>query len=131
MFRRLFISLLILSTLTSDGTVNIAGYLIDLYRYDGLEPDLVVLDGNLFKEAVCENAEDSELLSADAYCIICAEKSKDDDKRSCGFKLFNNKYNYNAFLYKFPVQWIGENGSLFYASRDISLYMSDLSPPCI
>jgi len=33
---------------------NIAGYLIDLYRYDGLEPDLVVLDGNLFKEAVCE-----------------------------------------------------------------------------
>jgi len=46
--------LLILSTLTSDGTVNIAGYLIDLYRYDGLEPDLVVLDGNLFKEAVCE-----------------------------------------------------------------------------
>jgi len=68
--------LLILSTLTSDGTVNIAGYLIDLYRYDGLEPDLVVLDGNLFKEAVCENAEDSELLSADAYCIICAESQK-------------------------------------------------------
>jgi len=31
MFRRLFI----LSTLTSDGTVN--------YRYDGLEPDLVKL----------------------------------------------------------------------------------------
>jgi len=49
MFRRLFISLLILSTLTSDGTVNIAGYLIDLYRYDGLEPDLVVLDGNYIK----------------------------------------------------------------------------------
>ncbi|HOM02252.1 MAG TPA: hypothetical protein PLH43_05420 [Acetivibrio sp.] len=131
MFRRLFISLLILSTLTSDGTVNIAGYLIDLYRYDGIDLDLIILDDSMPEKADLDSIEDTSPDSLGSSCIICADSSENDGKKSYSFAFLNREYDYTAFLYIPSVQWIGVNTSCSWDGNDISLYMSDLSPPCI
>ncbi|GAE87110.1 hypothetical protein [Acetivibrio straminisolvens] len=131
MFRRLFISLLILSALTSDGTVNIAGYLIDLYQYDGIDPDLIILEGNMPEEVALEDTGGSDLLYPGACCITYSDSSEDDEKTKYSFVLFSSEYDYNAFLYIPSIQWMEANSLYFCVDEDISLYMSDLSPPCV
>ncbi|HHV29741.1 MAG TPA: hypothetical protein GXX73_09150 [Clostridium sp.] len=129
MFRRLFISLLILSTLTSDGTVNIAGYLIDLCQYDGADLDLIILDSGMPEKDLLEDIEDSDLLSSVVCCITYSDSSEEDNKNNYSFVLFSSEFNYNPYLYIPSIQWIGAKSSYSCVSKDISLYMSDLSPP--
>lgn len=130
MFRRLFISLLILSALTSDGTVNIAGYLINLRLHDGMDLDLIILDIDERGKDVLEDIQDSDLISFGDCRLTCFEGSEDDGKNASS-KFFCREYNYNIYLYIPSFQGIGVKNSNSCVSKDISLHMSDLSPPCI
>ncbi|NLP14173.1 MAG: hypothetical protein GX383_06850 [Clostridium sp.] len=131
MFKKLFLSLLILSALASEGQLNIAEYIINPQFCENLGlnnlMDCEVLPVNERVLSARKDAESTVLIS-DANFSKYTSLSEDnrDGIRPAVIGDYNCYLNlYISYLQKFKTKGVDP-----FISKDICLHMSDLSPPC-
>lgn len=129
MFRKLFISLLILSALTSDGSVNIAEYLINPHLYIDASLDLFIVDCEPSLVEV-NTLNDGKDVNGPAFFSNTFYKKyafPEDNGHSIRPGALYGDYNFNLYI-SFP-QGFDVKESDSFVSKDIRLCMSDSSPP--
>lgn len=132
MLRKLFISLLILSALTSEGTVNLAEYVFSPHLYTDVGLDLLMIDNepstsqvDAFKKG--QDAKDNPTLLSDTVFIKYSTLL--DDTHNLKSWVVPGSYKYDTD--NCSHHSLGCDGYSLFSSRnkDIVLYKSDTSPP--
>lgn len=127
MLKKLFISLLILSTLASEGLVNFPANIFSFYLANGKVFDL------LEKEAAADehnknivpetNASTSKVMGSGSFVLSANSFSK------LRYEILNESNNINVNLYE-PIIKLGIVDSVTYPlNRLITFHCSDASPP--
>jgi len=130
MFRRLFLGLLILSALTSEWQFNIVEFIINPQLYENLKLDNF-MDFEVPSESKrvlpeCEGEKNTVFIS-DTNIPKYNTLPEYDLNPKCPAVIVNNYCLNLNISHSQEFEAIDADSS---KSEDISLYMSDLSPPC-
>ncbi|HPD00081.1 MAG TPA: hypothetical protein PLA01_01875 [Acetivibrio sp.] len=132
MFKKLFLSLLILSALTTEGSLNISEYIITPLLFENLGlnnfTDCEVLPVN---ERVLPERKGTEgpVLISDANFSKYPTLPEEDNRGGIR-PAVTDSYNCCTDLSVSYFRRLEAEGADSFINKDISLHMSDLSPPC-
>jgi len=135
LFRRLFISLLILSALTADGTVGLADYLYNLNLYSDFGLDLSdrAEGQTVCKKAVYVNRHDTVIkhtfFHTESFDKLAGISFDNSYISRCGFLYVTPAYSSNIFTEVNRTKL--SEVFLLQDAKDIVLLQSDSSPPLI
>jgi hypothetical protein len=128
MFKKLFLSLLILSALTTEGSLNISEYIINPLLCENLGlTNIMDCEALPVNERVLPERKGAVLISDANFSKY---PTLPEDNRDGIRAAVTGGYNCCTDLYVSYFRRLEAEGVEPFISKDISLHMSDLSPPC-